>query len=111
MRNRVRIAEHFLLSEFECACCGRVMIDGAMAGRLEAARAEFGRPFVITSGYRCEKRNAEARGAERSRHMRGLAADVRASPAEQDAIAAIAARLGFTEIIKGGAKNYIHLGY
>jgi uncharacterized protein YcbK (DUF882 family) len=111
MRNKIRIAEHFLLSEFECACCGRVKLDGAMPGRLEALRAAFGRPLTITSGYRCERHNAEIGGAPRSRHMIGLAADIRASPAEQETLMAIAVRLGFTEIIKGGGKGYIHVGY
>ena len=45
-------------------------------GRLDHARGLAGVPFRITSGWRCERHNAEVGGSETSSHMKGLAADI-----------------------------------
>jgi uncharacterized protein YcbK (DUF882 family) len=76
---------------------------------LEELRLAWGRPLVITSGYRCEKRNIAVGGAPRSLHRLGRAADIKAAPSEQDELGRIALGIGFYEIIPGLAKNYIHL--
>ena len=44
---------------------------------LEPARAQYGRPIVITSGYRCAKLNAAVGGVPKSYHTKGMAADIR----------------------------------
>ena len=44
---------------------------------LEPARAKYGRPIVITSGYRCAKLNAAVGGVPKSYHTKGMAADIR----------------------------------
>ena len=44
---------------------------------LEPARAKYGRPIVITSGYRCAKLNAAVGGVLKSYHTKGMAADIR----------------------------------
>ena len=44
---------------------------------LEPARAKYGRPIVITSGYRCAKLNAAVGGVPKSYHIKGMAADIR----------------------------------
>lgn len=44
---------------------------------LEPARAKFGRPIIITSGYRCAKLNALVGGVPKSYHTKGMAADIR----------------------------------
>lgn len=43
---------------------------------LEPLRASFGRPIVVTSGYRSPAVNAAVGGARHSAHMDGLAADI-----------------------------------
>lgn len=74
MNYRVRF---FKLEEFQCPCCGRVMIAAGLVLLLDILRASLGRRLIVTSGYRCEKHNAEVHGAESSRHLIGAAADLR----------------------------------
>ncbi|WP_060508086.1 D-Ala-D-Ala carboxypeptidase family metallohydrolase [Pseudomonas sp. NBRC 111124] len=42
---------------------------------LEQARGLFGRPLIVSSGYRSAQVNARVGGARGSRHLEGLAAD------------------------------------
>ena len=44
---------------------------------LEPARKIYGRPIIITSGYRCPKLNNLVGGVPTSRHLTGQAADLR----------------------------------
>lgn len=39
-------------------------------------RKAYGRPIIVTSGYRCPKLNTKVGGAISSLHMNGLAADI-----------------------------------
>lgn len=107
--NDIRVSPHFTLREFQCRCCGAVMLSPLLLEKLEALRAALGCPVVLTSGYRCRTHNSRVGGAVRSLHMRGMAADIAADAARQDAVESVAQGLGFKELIRGGAKNYIHL--
>lgn len=44
---------------------------------LDPLREAFGKPIVVTSGYRCQKLNRAVGGAARSQHCKGEAADIR----------------------------------
>lgn len=44
---------------------------------LDPLRLAWGRPIVVTSGYRCPKLNAAVHGATYSQHRTGQAADIR----------------------------------
>ena len=46
--------------------------------RIDDAREIAGVPFSINSGWRCKKHNAEVGGGDKSAHLKGLAADIRA---------------------------------
>jgi uncharacterized protein YcbK (DUF882 family) len=77
-KNNIRIAEHFMLYEFECPCCKRVIIDFRLLALLESLRERAGgRPVIVNSGYRCEEYNKKAGGVPRSYHLSGMAADIR----------------------------------
>lgn len=47
-----------------------------LAGFLQGFRDEFNIPIIINSGYRCPELNKYINGAEKSKHMVGLAADI-----------------------------------
>lgn len=47
--------------------------------RLDEVRVGFGKPIIVTSGYRCPKVNAAVGGAANSYHTKGLAADLKYS--------------------------------
>ena len=70
---------YFKPSEFSCKCgCGKgseEMIRDFLI-RLENAREVAGIPFIISSGFRCDKHNKFIGGVEDSSHTRGLAADI-----------------------------------
>lgn len=109
-RNGFMIAPHFSLHEFECRCCGRVMLSVRLVHLMEELRRQWGRPIAVTSGYRCEARNRQIGGAPGSLHLRGQAADIAVPVFEQRKIADIAEVIGFQEIIPGGSGNYLHIG-
>ena len=80
MRTRIndfQVSEHFILREFECPCCHRVMLDSKLIDVLEHIRARLGgRPVIVTSGYRCPEHNELIGGAPNSDHLYGWAADI-----------------------------------
>jgi len=71
------ISTNFSRSEFACKCnrCGQDTVDVELIKVLEEIRAHFGKPVVITSGYRCQSWNAHEGGAITSQHIYGRAAD------------------------------------
>lgn len=46
---------------------------------LDPLREAFGKPIYVTSGYRCPRLNVAVGGVANSNHMKGLAADIRAT--------------------------------
>lgn len=44
---------------------------------LEPIRARYGKPIIVTSGYRCPKLNTAVGGSNTSQHMTGAAADIK----------------------------------
>lgn len=107
--NDIAISPHFRLREFQCRCCGLVRIEPELVAALERLREALGgRPLLITSGWRCSRHNAAVGGAARSRHLAGRAADIRMSAADQARALPLAREAGFTEVIAGGAKGYLH---
>ena len=67
---------HFTSDEMKCKCCGKLLIDTDFRDKLNIARELANFPFVVSSGYRCEKHNKEV-GSTSSNHTIGRAADIR----------------------------------
>lgn len=44
---------------------------------LQVIRDEYGKPLIVTSGFRCDKLNKAVGGAKNSQHTKGEAADIR----------------------------------
>ena len=51
-------------------------IDGLVTNVLDRLRGEWGRPIIVTSGYRCKELNAAVGGTRNSQHLKGQAADI-----------------------------------
>lgn len=107
--NDIPLTEHFRLREFECRCCHRVRLSPRLLACLEAFRALWGRPVVLSSGYRCGTHNRAVGGSQRSLHMAGQAADILVSFAEQPAAELLAAQAGFSGVLSYGRRNFMHL--
>jgi uncharacterized protein YcbK (DUF882 family) len=95
-KNHIRISKNFLLSEFQCPCCKRVILDFRLVDLLEALRKRIGdKPVIITSGYRCEDYNRKVGGVPKSYHLLGMAADVRVPGVEPGDLIKHAFEVGF----------------
>ena len=68
-----------ILSEFDCTCCGKNEMQQGTFDRFVLAREYANVPFIVNSGYRCPKRNAdpEVGSSETSSHPKGFAGDIR----------------------------------
>lgn len=51
-------------------------IDDLVTNVLDKLRDEWGRPIIVTSGYRCKELNAAVGGARNSQHLKGQAVDI-----------------------------------
>lgn len=72
------LSRHFSRSEFACKDgCGFATVDVKLLELLEVIRKHFNKPVTITSGCRCEKHNKKIGGALNSKHMQGIAADIK----------------------------------
>lgn len=75
---------NFSPAEFKCKCgCEQVNMDSGFMAALQRLRLAYGRPMVITSGYRCHNHPEEARkiaeGKRPGAHSHGVAADIAVS--------------------------------
>ena len=98
--NRIKISDNFSLHEFACPCCGMVKVHPRLLEALEKLRVALAQPIPIEQGCRCRayhfalyyKLNKDriARGLpaleipEFSKHLEGLAVDLRITPKKDD---------------------------
>ena len=107
-----KMFRYFKKSEFACTCgCGTNKIDDTFITLLDNAREVSKTPYIINSGYRCEK-HPLSKINPTSSHIEGLAADIKCVNSEARAyiIAGLAA-VGFDRIgLAGKGKgDFIHV--
>ena len=116
--------KYFKLSEFiNSATANRLGIDNIssfevvdnlnrLADYLDSIRAKFGKPILISSGYRCPMLNKAVGGVVNSQHLKGLAADLVCSDMEK-LLSIIRETKGFDQVItehnKGSKSYWIHV--
>lgn len=108
--NDLQVSAHFNLREFQCPCCHRVMVHPRLVRMLEKLRGMFGRPLILTSGYRCLPHNRDVGGVDHSLHMIGQAVDVAVMAIQQHDFTAYAVQAGFDSVLPNRMRNYVHLG-
>lgn len=79
--DNTRLSRNFTLSEFSCHCgfsdCNYTLVSQKLIDGLQKLRDTMAEPIRVLSGYRCERHNIAIGGSPTSKHMEGLAADVR----------------------------------
>lgn len=108
MRNNIAVSKNFLLSEFECPCCGLAKIDSRVVNALQKLRDKIG-VITVTSGCRCKKHNAEVGGVADSAHLYGRAVDIAVPAGQQTRIKKQALESGFEKVLCYPDREYIHM--
>ena len=101
---------YFTKAEFDCKHTGKNEMQPEFMAKLQLLREKYGKPMIITSGYRHWTHPVEARkGHTTGEHTRGTCCDIACtSGADRYQIVRLALQLSFPRI--GIAKNFIHLG-
>lgn len=72
------VCKWFKPEEFLCRCgCGLGAVGVSLLMVLDDVREYFGKPVIVVSGCRCKKHNATVGGAKASKHVLGIAADIK----------------------------------
>jgi len=105
---------YFTDDEFRCQCgCGRSEMNINFVNLLNAIREDYGKPMVISSGYRCPDHPIEARKPNGGgSHSTGWAADVAVQGADALRLIEVALKHGITGLgvnQKGSVGRFIHL--
>jgi len=80
---------YFSKEELACRHCGEYHFDEEFLSLINEIREAYGRPMVVSSGYRCKDHPIEAAKEKPGTHNSGLAIDVRV--AGKDALDLVAA--------------------
>ena len=83
---------------------------------LDPLRKLWGKPIIVTSGFRCAKLNRAVGGVSKSQHTKGQAADIRTvenTTMENKRLFDVAMRSGlpFDQLIDEYGYNWIHISY
>lgn len=87
---------------------------------LQPLRVAYGKPIIVTSGYRCKELNSAVNGAQNSDHVYGNAADIRTVsdlPADNKKLFDLACkmirdgRITVKQCIDEYGYNWIHLSW
>ena len=108
-----KLAPNFMSTEFQCRCCGRLPAKGMktlLIVLLQRLRDRVGKPLVINSGYRCQKRNKAVGGASNSQHLYGTAADIKVPVGwTVPQFAQVAIEVGFDGVGRYIRQGFIHV--
>lgn len=91
-------------------------LTALVANILDPLREAYGKPIVVSSGYRCAKLNRAVGGVARSQHITGQAADIQSvskSKAEHKKLFELAQRLRlpFDQLIDEYDYKWVHISF
>ena len=112
-----KLSANFTVAEFACKDgSDPVFVDSSLAALLQKIRDHFGRPVVITSGYRTAAHNKSVGGAKSSQHLLGRAADIQVAGVSVEDVAAYAESLlpgwggvGRYPVKAGRTQGWVHV--
>ena len=91
-------------------------LTALVANLLDPLREMYGKPIIVTSGYRCPKLNKAVGGAAKSQHTKGQAADIRSvSDSKKDNKALfdliVKSGLPFDQLINEYEYDWVHVSF
>lgn len=95
--------------EIACKGTGKILINEDALDKLQALRDRLGKPLVLTSAYRSPEHNRNVGGATRSKHMEGIAFDVRMENHNPQEFEAAARAVGFTGFGYYPRSGFMHI--
>ncbi|MEM7387913.1 MAG: D-Ala-D-Ala carboxypeptidase family metallohydrolase [Verrucomicrobiota bacterium] len=96
--------------EFACRDgSDEVVLHDAVLQGLEWIRWYFGKPIIVSSGYRTDAYNRQVGGRPNSRHLYGLAADIIVIGIQPHRVAEYAERLEFGGVGRYPGKGFTHV--
>lgn len=105
--------KNFSAAEMQCRETGECNMQASFMDRLQALRTEFGKPLIITSGFRSRRHSAERHKKRPGTHAMGCAVDIAISGADALRLIELAIMKGFSGIgiSQSGdhSKRFIHL--
>lgn len=99
----------FSPQEMACRGTGKLMIVPDAMDKLQALRAKLGKPMVVNSAYRSPEHNRAVGGAKNSKHMQGIAFDVRMDNHDPAEYIAAALAVGFNGIGTYPKQGFVHV--
>lgn len=83
---------------------------------LDPLREAYGKPIIVTSGFRCEELNQKINGSKTSQHKRGEASDIRTvedTPEENKKLFDLILELNlpFDQLINEYNFDWVHVSY
>lgn len=105
---------YFSDDELRCKCgCGQLKFDPIVLSNLNHIRHDYGKPMIVTSGYRCENHPIEARKEKPGEHTTGMCVDISCSGWDTVKLTELAVKYGATRIgwNQKGASRFIHMGW
>lgn len=106
----IRLEKNFKSTELDCkgnGCCSYTLVDQKLVDYLQNIRNHFGKAVIINSGFRCPRHNRSVGGAVSSRHLTGMAADIRVKDVKPKEVAMYAESLGIKGI--GLYETFVHI--
>lgn len=80
---------------------------------LDPLREWYGKPLIVSSGYRCPELNAAVKGSKTSQHMSGQAADIDTGDRQQNKLLFeyIKKNLPYDQLIDESNFAWVHVSY
>lgn len=102
---------NFSAEEFDCQHTGENAMQPTFMARLQALRTEYGKPMIITSGYRSRQHPIEAAKQTIGPHTTGRACDVLVAGEDALTLLCLAVKHGFTAVgvKQKGSSRFLHL--
>ena len=101
--------KNFSPRELACKGTGSLLVDEDALNKLQALRDRLGVPMIVTSAYRSPQHNRSVGGASRSKHMEGIAFDIRMENHNPSAFIAAAQAEGFNAIGTYPRSGFVHI--